>query len=324
MLYINILNNKNAMRNTVLLSLLYIFIFTSDFIHARDIEFPNVRHSSQSNVIIKRVQTFETQTIIDFVYKSNESYGRYIFLSPPKSNDAMYIKIRDSKYKLLYTIGIGDKDGTTYCNPRQEVKFTAVFDAIPQNASEFDLIEGKSGSWNFYGVQLEKEESNQIDLCRLKIFRIYENEKDITSSGDPKAYIILYLDNGNLCLANVHPSHGSQSWGSLVVEDSEIVKADDGNTNTFYYAKWYYQNSYDNNSGIALVAIGQQGYTDKAIVQISANENVMLYITNVRGNLEKVLYDDYKRNSTSKSNRPSSTNKTKQKTLRKNPNFKIE
>lgn len=312
------------MKRSILLGIFTLLFFTSDLVYAKEIEYPNVRYSSQSNIIIKRVQTFDTQTVVDFTYKSNENVERYIFLSPPKSDNAMYIRINNFRYKLLYTIRIGNRDGITKCNPGQEITFTAVFEAIPRNASSFDLIEGKIGRWNFYGIQLDKEESNQIELCHLKIFRSYENEQDVTMNGDSKAFLMLYLDKGELCLANVCPSYDSQSWGYLIVEDSKKVKIDNENASTFYYAKWYYQNSYDDKSGIALVAIGQQGYTDKAIVQISVDEYVWSYVTNVKGNLEKILYDNYNKNNTSKPNKSNSIGKRKQRTLQKNPNFKIE
>ena len=85
---------------------------------------------------------------------------------------------------------------------------------------------------------------------RLSIINAYENDRDITSIiKSRRAYLTLYLDNGELCLANVHPLHNSQSWGKLIVEDYERARTNDGSIDKISYAKWYYQNSYDNKTG---------------------------------------------------------------------------
>ncbi len=203
------------------------------------------------------------------------------------------------------------------------LEFSAIFEAIPENTEELDIIEGDTGSWHFFGVQLKSNNTNQQELCRLSIINAYENDRDITSIiKSRRAYLTLYLDNGELCLANVHPLHNSQSWGKLIVEDYERARTNDGSIDKISYAKWYYQNSYDNKTGVALVAIGQREYTNMAFVQISTDNKILHYTTEIQGNMDIIQRDENVKTHTPKSKNSNTPNKRR--TLQKNPNFKIE
>jgi hypothetical protein len=292
-------------------------------LYSKDVLYPNVRHAAQKNISIKKVNILGTTTQVDFLYRSNETTSRYIYLSLPKDGESMYIKIKDRKYKLLFTIGIANKDRQTICHPGQEIEFSAIFEAIPENTEELDIIEGDTGSWHFFGVQLESNNTNQQELCRLNIINAYENDRDITSIiKSRRAYLALYLDNGELCLANVHPLSNTQSWGKLIVEDYERARTDDGNIDKISYAKWYYQNSYDNKTGVAIVAIGQREYTNMAFIQISADNDILYYITEIQGSMDIIQRDKNVNTRTPKSKNSNTPNKRR--TLQKNPNFKIE
>lgn len=292
-------------------------------LYSKDVLYPNVRHVAQKNIYIKKVNILGTTTQVDFLYRSNEATSRYIYLSLPKDGDSMYIKIKDRKYKLLFTIGIANKDRQTICHSGQEIEFSAIFEAIPENTEELDIIEGDTGAWHFFGVQLKSNNTNQQELCRLNIINAYENDRDITSIiKSRKAYLTLYLDNGELCLANVHPLSNTQSWGKLIVEDYERARTDDGNIDKISYAKWYYQNSYDNKTGVAIVAIGQREYTNMAFVQISTDNDILYYTTEIQGSMDIIQRDKKVNTRTPKSKNSNIPNKRR--TLQKNPNFKIE
>ena len=89
-------------------------IWQCTYSYSKDIVFPNVRHTSQNNIFIKKITILSAHTQVDFLYKSNESNSRYIYLSLPKDgNDSMYLKVKNMKYKLLFTNGIANKDGQT-------------------------------------------------------------------------------------------------------------------------------------------------------------------------------------------------------------------
>ena len=299
-------------------------IWQCTYSYSKDIVFPNVKHASQNNIFIKKITILSAHTQVDFLYRSNESNSRYIYLSLPKDgNNSMYLKVKNMKYKLLFTNGIANKDGQTVCHPGQEIEFSAIFEAIPENTEELDIIDGDTGSWHFFGVQLKSNNTNQQELCRLSIINAYENDRDITSIiKSRRAYLTLYLDNGELCLANVHPLHNSQSWGKLIVEDYERARTNDGSIDKISYAKWYYQNSYDNKTGVALVAIGQREYTNMAFVQISTDNKILHYTTEIQGNMDIIQRDENVKTHTPKSKNSNTPNKRR--TLQKNPNFKIE
>lgn len=123
--------------------------------------YPTCSSQTDKNLVISSVERSDYSTTIKFEYTRTESRGIYIFLSPPNTQGAYFIKSNDKKYKLKSTNGIGNKDGVTAAYPNKKVSFSATFEAIPKSITKFDLIEGNSGSWNFYGITLSTA-SNQI------------------------------------------------------------------------------------------------------------------------------------------------------------------
>ena len=86
-------------------------IWQCTYSYSKDIVFPNVKHASQNNIFIKKITILSAHTQVDFLYRSNESNSRYIYLSLPKDgNNSMYLKVKNMKYKLLFTNGIANKD----------------------------------------------------------------------------------------------------------------------------------------------------------------------------------------------------------------------
>lgn len=311
--------------NLLHLYLLGLFIFTSSLVYSQAIEYPRVRYSTQNNVIIKRIQLLKTQTHINFVYKSNENEGRYIYLSPPQSRDAMYIKINDSKYKLLYTLGIANKDGVTACGPGEEIAFSAIFEAIPKNTSEFDLIEnnGNIRSWNFYGVQLKKYENRQVELCRFNVIGAHDGKRDITGEMTKmKEFITIYLDEDELFLANVLPLNNTQSWGRLVINDYKRQISEGGFIKNLYHCQWYYQNSYDENYGKAALKIEQINNTKTVFITITTDDISLNYTTVITGDVS--FLQECIQMPQNKSKPQSPNNISPRKKLQKDPNFKIQ
>ncbi len=60
----------------------------------------------------------------------------------------------NKKYNLTATEGIGNADGQTPARPGVSVYFSAKFEKMPTYITKFDIIEGVSGTWNFYDVTL--------------------------------------------------------------------------------------------------------------------------------------------------------------------------
>lgn len=287
-------------------------------LYSKDVLYPNVRHAAQKNIYIKKVNILGTTTQVDFLYRSNEATSRYIYLSLPKDGDSMYIKIKDRKYKLLFTTGIANKDGQTICHPKQEMEFSAIFEAIPEDTKELDIIEGDKGTWHFFGVELRNDEVGHEDLCQLNIYKAYYNNEDITSYAlDCKAYIMLYSVNKELYLKIAWPLEQRYSWGKLILVNIEKVDTKEGDFDVSF-AKWQYRNSCDNNSGVATITIGKQNQTNNIFVEVSANNNIsMFYTTEIMGSMWPVFSElNVKKNTHTPNN--------KRKTLQKNPNFKIE
>ena len=85
-------------------------IWQCTYSYSKDIVFPNVKHASQNNIFIKKITILSAHTQVDFLYRSNESNSRYIYLSLPKDgNNSMYLKVKNMKYKatavpIIYVI----------------------------------------------------------------------------------------------------------------------------------------------------------------------------------------------------------------------------
>ena len=109
---------------------------------------------------ITSIQRSNINTRIDFEYTYPEQGGQYIYLNSPGTQNAYYIKANGEKFLLIETEGIGNRDGITAAYQDEPVKFSAYFEPIPKVVDRIDLIEGVSGSWNFYGVELNNTKSD--------------------------------------------------------------------------------------------------------------------------------------------------------------------
>lgn len=156
-----------------------LFLICLNNLFAQTVSFPDFDRKSEKDIEIKSINSTENYTQINFVYKNSKPNGHYILLNLPGHKDAYFIKANGRTYKLLSTQNIGNYDGITEALPGNYIEFSARFEKLPSYTSEFDLIEGNSGTWDFYGVKLKKKETT----VKNKKFRIDYNHVTIY---DPK------------------------------------------------------------------------------------------------------------------------------------------
>ncbi len=165
------------MKRLAIVFLVFLFAIQA---FAQTYPYPEVRMKTENDVFIKEVKSSNYATEITFIYKNNEEEGNYIYLNLPGHKDAYYIKANGVKYKLLGTKNISNIDGVTLVMPGDVIEFSAKFQKIPTNITNFDLIEGMSGEWNFYGVQLEKSETSVKSVSKFR------NDYNYVTIYDPK------------------------------------------------------------------------------------------------------------------------------------------
>ena len=140
---------------------------------------PFVEKRMAKDVFIKSVVISENYTQVNFICKNTEDKGHYIYLNSPGHKDALFIKANGIVYKLLSTRNIANINGLTAAMPDKVIEFSARFEKIPSNVSQFDLVEGESGSWDFWGVHLTNS-SNTAEDNKFRIdysFVAYYNMK---------------------------------------------------------------------------------------------------------------------------------------------------
>lgn len=165
------------MKRLVIVFLVLLFAIKS---FAQTYSYPDVKMKTENDVFIKEVKTSNYATEITFVYKNSEEDGHYIYLRIPGHKDAYYIKANGVKYKLLGTKNISNIYGVTAAMPGDVVEFSARFQKIPSNITQFDLIQGVIGEWNFYGVQLKESETSANSVSKFR------NDYNFVSAYDPK------------------------------------------------------------------------------------------------------------------------------------------
>jgi hypothetical protein len=154
------------MKKTILiLTVLLIAIKT----FAQTVSYPDIDRKGEKDVYIKTVSTTDYYTQINFVYKNTKSEGHYILLNLPGHKDAYYIKANGQTYKLLSTQNIGNTNGITAAMPGELVEFSARFERLPSYTTQIDLIEGTSGTWDFYGVKLKKVETTNSSPEKFRV-----------------------------------------------------------------------------------------------------------------------------------------------------------
>ena len=152
-------------------------------IFAQSVYYPDIERKGEKDVHIKTVTTTDFYTQITFIYQNTKSEGHYILLNLPEHKDAYYIKANGQIYKLLNTQNIGNINGITAATPEKSVEFSARFERLPSYTTKFDLIEGISGNWDFYGVQLQKAETKSNSSSKFRV------DYNYVSLYDPKTEI---------------------------------------------------------------------------------------------------------------------------------------
>jgi S1-C subfamily serine protease len=151
--------------NRIIKLILGISLFLSQLSFGQTYVNPKCNSQTEPDLKILRVTLLDNSTVIDFELTIKNSVGHYIFLSPPNTDKAFWIKANNETYRLKSTNGIGDKDGITPALPNTPVNFSATFEALPKTTTQFDLIEGKyEKGWCIYGIQLIPSQ-NSDEFC---------------------------------------------------------------------------------------------------------------------------------------------------------------
>jgi|GEM_PF-6244261 len=187
-------------RTLLILTILLIGIKT----FSQSVSYPDIDRKGEKDVYIKTVITTDYYTQISFVYKNTKSEGHYILLNLPGHKDAYYIKANGQTYKLLSTQNIGNSNGITAAMSGEFVEFSARFERLPSYTPQFDLIEGTSGTWDFYGVQLKKSETSSSSVSKFRVdynyISVYDPKTETWGewkSGD-NTFVININDKGDI------------------------------------------------------------------------------------------------------------------------------
>ncbi len=171
---------------------------------AQSVSYPDIDRKGEKDVYIKKVTTTDYYTQINFVYKNTKSKGHYILLNLPGHKDAYYIKANRQTYKLLSTQNIGNTNGITAAMPGEFVEFSARFEKLPSYTTQFDLIEGTSGTWDFYGVKLQESSSSnstgekfRIDYDMVSFYDVKTETWSAFEAGY-NTFVININDNGDI------------------------------------------------------------------------------------------------------------------------------
>jgi S1-C subfamily serine protease len=147
-----------------------ILLFLTQATLGQTYNYPKCNSQADQNLKIVKVTRGDYSTKIDFEYVRSEAQGIYILLYSPNTDGAYYIKVGGKIYKLTSTNGIGNVNGITSAQQYIPVYFSATFEAIPKTVNEFDLIEGSKGSWHFYGVQLNNEQTPTTECDNIQFY----------------------------------------------------------------------------------------------------------------------------------------------------------
>lgn len=166
------------MTKIITLTLFFHLFFTQIFF-GQIYYYPKSLIQTESDLKIEKVKIDDKTTTIYFIFTRSKGDDIYILLNPPFTNGAYYIKAEGKIYKLKSTNGIGNYNGITKAIQYLPVKFSATFEALPKSVKQFDLIEGDSGSWHFYGIQLGSTQL-PLDNCKI-IYSPISNKPDFNT-----------------------------------------------------------------------------------------------------------------------------------------------
>ncbi len=141
----------------------------------QSISYPRIDDNSIEGLEVMDIAWLGTTTVVHFLYCdtiSSHAGKGYIFLARPGTPDAMFIKSAGKSYKLLKTEGIANKPKEMYLQYRRIYEFYAYFQRIPYENKLIDIIEGKNGGWNLYGIHLpnsggESYENNHYSTVNM-------------------------------------------------------------------------------------------------------------------------------------------------------------
>lgn len=134
--------------------LIVLCLFCVQVLLGQTYNYPKCISQAEKNVKITKIIRNDYSTQIFFEYIKYSRINYHIFLDAPDSKNSYYILAENKKYRLISTAGIANADRITLPQNGIPLRFSATFEAIPINITEFDLIEGAKGSWHFYGVSL--------------------------------------------------------------------------------------------------------------------------------------------------------------------------
>ena len=127
------------------------------------IDHPLVGDFTSYNIFIKSITITSYETKVDFIACFT---GHYIYLSPPRHSNSMYIRCGTMTYSLIRTVGIAQYDNVTVCEPNKVIEFSAIFYPFLnyEDVDRFDIIEGENGKWNFYDISTDKNLASNLSL----------------------------------------------------------------------------------------------------------------------------------------------------------------
>ena len=129
---------------------------------AQTIKSPTIEKKDNDNIGILEIELNPDNTIVHFIYQSDSNYikGGWVNINPK-------IKIKEAggyrSYSLVKAVGVPLAPLKKELDFKgQYFSFRLIFPNIPSHFSKIDIVEcSTSNCFNFYGVSLESDESNQ-------------------------------------------------------------------------------------------------------------------------------------------------------------------
>lgn len=175
-----------------LITIAFLFVCIS-FLAGQTTSYPEIDRKTTKDLDITSISIYDSYTKVEFEYTSSRREWHYIYLNTPGHEDAYFIEAAGRRYNLISTTGIGNRDGLTIAKPGFPVRFYAIFEKIPSYTEKINLIEGKNGPWDFYGIRLKE---NVTEAKR------YDTSKSTDQFRRDYSYISIY-------------DPATESWGEM-------------------------------------------------------------------------------------------------------------